>query len=206
LKTFLAALLALAACQDTHRVQLVIGGLTDSRLPATFRCRESGSLRFLAGRGFTPPGTLAFNVVVDFIGLDGGVPYASASSVVSWCADHDCRVLAGRVCLPLTTQLDTGSGEALVEGMRVLLGQLAGQDVSADAPDQPVIVRAVATAQPCSELGPMTAFDPADLVGCVVSVPIADFDGLDGAVVLDLPNLADNCVESITECATTAFE
>ena len=200
-------LLFALSCEEHRRVQLILGGATETRLPQSFRCRDAAGTRALITKTFTPPGTVAFNVVVDFIRL-GGLPYASVTSVVTWCEDHDCSVMAPggeRFCLPLST---TVSGPLQIgEGVgRVLREQLQGQSVIDDAPDEAVIVRLVATTEPCASITPGHVFDTDQLVACAVSVPIDGFDSLDGDVVLELPTISDRCEEQVFACATSAFE
>jgi hypothetical protein len=200
--------LLLFSCAEHHQVQLILGGASESRLPQSFRCGSEDRTRALITRTFTAPNTVSFNLVVDFIRL-GGLPYASPVSVITWCEDHDCQVMAPggqRYCLPLSTTVPGGGLLQIRQGVIDILQRLPGQNVVEDAPDEPVVVRMVATMEPCSAITADHRFVEAELVACAVSVPIDGFDSLEGDVVLELPTVDDRCEQQVFSCATTAFE
>jgi hypothetical protein len=137
----------------------------------------------------------------------GGVPAASPSSVIDWCEDHTCAVVAPagqRFCVPLSATFTSALELGLA--VRAMVTELLGMTIALDAPDDPVVVRLVATTEPCEDITLTHSFIADQVVSCMVSVPIPAFDDLEGDVVLDLPAIGDNCVETITACATTAFE
>jgi hypothetical protein len=84
----------------------------------------------------------------------------------------------------------------------ILRSNLTGQLVTSDAPDEPVIIRVVATAQHCSDIPLDTKFDITQLVGCVYSCPL-QLDFVQGDVLLDLPALTNQCEEAVVACAST---
>jgi hypothetical protein len=191
----LVLILFLAACSgDTRTIDLAFGAGTRSGL----RCQdESGA--FLIARAIDPGRILRFSVLVDFIDI-GGVPMCRPGDIIDFCQTRDCAPLPDRACFdvePRTIPLGANALEVVAEMLRTLDGQL----VTGDAPQTPVIIRAVATAQSCAEVPGITALDPGELIGCAWSCPV-QLDSIEGDVVLDLPALSDRCSTSVTLCAT----
>src|SRR5262249_10790583 len=139
--------------------------------------------------------------VVDFIGLDG-FPTCRLTDIVDFCDAHSCSPIVTpaptRICKELTGTLATG--EMPADGVNDVLRQLAGTVVTDDAPSDAVILRVVATTQPCSELGDAGGFNADDLVGCVFSCPL-QLDLASGDILLDLPTLTDKCEDQVAGCA-----
>lgn len=205
----LLLLLLLASCKETDTVHLTFGlgpanATAASATPVAFRCKDStGKLlpsRGVSGRNFHAA------LLIDFIELDG-VPGCRPTEIARWCANHNCKVItddpnATRVCFEETLQL--GAGDDAVKAMGQFLSDFEGHMVSSDAPHQPLIVRAVATAQTCDEVPGDTAFDVAQLMGCALSCPVQLGD-ISGDVLLELPTLSDQCEAGVDACATGMF-
>lgn len=195
-------LLALVACKETRQVHLTFG--TTARVPIGFRCRDDNG-RFLAARAVDRPNAkVKVSLLVDFIGL-GGLPSCRQTDIAAFCETHTCTALADppRFCIPLERPL-TGADEAAVLVVGDLVRSLEGTQVTEDAPHDPVIIRAVATAQSCDELAGGAAYDVAKLVGCAVSCPV-QLEGVEGDVLLDLPTLSDRCAAGVQACALGEF-
>ncbi len=188
------------SCEETRRVNLTFG-TSNTRVPLAFRCRDDTG-RFLAARAVDRQEMkVKVALLVDFIGL-GGLPSCRLSELASFCETHrSCTVLAdpARWCLDLEAPL-TAPDDAAVILVGELVRSLEGRLVTPDAPHDPVIVRAVATAQPCSELTGSTPVDVDRVVGCAMSCPV-QLDGVDGDVLLDLPTLSDRCASTVVACA-----
>jgi hypothetical protein len=198
----LAALLGLAfaaGCSDRRTV--VIGFGEGPRTPIGFRCRDDQG-RYLITRAVSER-HLRFSLLVDFVGLGGGVPGCRAGDIAGFCESHTCEPLAvpARVCIPFDVPIDGENPLALIG---TLLFGLEGNLVTGDAPHEPVIVRAVATAQPCEDVPGATALDPERIIGCAVSCPV-QLTGVEGEVLLDLPTLSESCGGGVLACATGAF-
>lgn len=169
------------------------------RVPLGFRCKDAAG-KPLVQRALTTPGrTLKVSVIVDFIGLDG-FPTCRLSDIVNFCTDHECRPITDpplRTCKELTKQLAVG--EDAQGALYDLLKGLAGTILTDNAPDQTVILRVAASAQPCDEIL-AAGFTAADLVGCVFSCPL-QLDLVSGDVLLDLPAFNDTCEPQVQACA-----
>jgi hypothetical protein len=189
---------ALAACTEQHQVSLDLG----EAIPLGFQCvDDSGdplALRAVDGA------VARINIVVDYIRL-GGVPSCLPFGIVAWCRDpeHACEpILAARSCQALDPiPLSTSIIETAMR-YRELIASLEGTLITAGAPQEPVLVRLVATVQPCAELVTTPAFDQADLVGCLLSCPV-QLAGVD-EVFLGTPTLDSSCTEDLViACAST---
>jgi hypothetical protein len=186
--------LLLVACEETRTVELGFGA--GARTPIGFRCRDDEG-RFIVTRAIRER-KLRFSLLVEFVSLQGGLPSCRAGDIAAFCEDHSCTALStpARTCLDFEKDL-TGTENAIQiigETLRTLEGPVAS-----DAPHEPVIVRAVATAQyPCSAV---IAYDPAQLIGCALSCPV-QLGGVEGEVLLDLPTLSDTCATGVVACAT----
>jgi hypothetical protein len=203
---WLALLGALAGCSAVDNVHLAFGTSATVHTPVAFRCRDAAG-KFLDVRAVGAGRAFHVAVLIDFIDLGGGLPTCRPSDLARWCTDHSCGPItddpaSARVCFDFDQPL---GAEDAVKAMGDVLAALDGKLVSADAPQQPVIVRAVATAQRCSELGAAgAAYDPAQLVGCAMSCPV-QLAAVSGDVLLDLPTLSDMCEASVDACATATL-
>jgi hypothetical protein len=193
------AIALLAGCSETRTVEIGFGA--GERTPIGFRCRDEQG-RFIIQRAVENR-TLRFSLLVDFVGL-GGVPSCRASDIALFCEEHGCAPLStpGRVCIPFERQLAGADNPIIVIGE--LLRGLDGQLVTDDAPDEPVLIRAIATAQTCEEVAGVTALDPERLVGCALSCPV-QLDGVEGEVTLELPTLSDTCAPGVVVCASASL-
>jgi hypothetical protein len=192
--------LLLAACTQQRTAYVTFGDLEGAtKAPLGLRCRDSTG-KMLVWRGLSGV-TDRVSLVIDFVKL-GGVPSCRTSELVTWCTDHDCAPLAsGRTCLSLETGVrlgDDGNEVALA-----LIKNLPGTILSKDAPSEPVLVRAVETAQTCDEVA--TTFDTTQLTGCALSCPV-ELDQVQGDVLLDLPALSEFCESTVDACATGLFQ
>jgi hypothetical protein len=192
------AVLALVACTKDNDVRLTFGDTV--RVPLGFRCKDSAG-KTLVQRALILPGrTLRVSVIVDFIGLEGGFPTCRLSDIVNFCDDHECRPITNpplRQCKEITHQLAVG--EDAQSALYDMMKGLAGTVLTDDAPDQTVIVRVAATAQPCDEIL-ASGFDAAELVGCLFSCPL-QLDLVSGDILLDLPAFNDSCEPQVDACA-----
>jgi len=194
-RALLIVLLALGACTKENDIRLTFGD--GPRIPLGFRCRDA-QMRLLVQRAVTAR-ILRFSVVTDFIGLEGGFPTCRLSQIVDFCADHACSPITDpptRVCTEFEKQL--GPTEEAIVALYQILSNLPDAPLIEDAPDQPMIIRVIATAQPCSQIA--GGFDTGQLVGCVFSCPLQP-DQISGDVLLDLPAFNDNCEQAVLACS-----
>jgi hypothetical protein len=203
-------LLLLAGCKETNTIHLAFGAAAAAstvRTPVGFRCKDDAG-KFLPTRAVGAGRMFHVSVLIDFVDLGGGLPTCRPSDIARWCTDHACTPITDdpvhdRVCFDFDQQL--GATDA-VKAMGDVLDQLDGRPVTDDAPQQPVIIRAVATAQHCSDFtAPTTGFDTTQLVGCAMSCPV-QLASVSGDVLLDLPTLSDMCEASVVACAQATLK
>jgi len=187
---WLTAVLLLAGCEK-EVVQLTIdvdGSRNDAR---GWRCTEDadpGRYLFQRAAQFG-----AASVVVDFLRLDG-IPGCRLGELYAWCADHPCTPIPEtRVCIDIDMSGFTGD---VFTDLQDMAAQVSGQVVTEDAPHEPVLVRALAVALPCSQVptagAPSLEVDCSRLMGCAYSCPVALGSG-SGTVGLDLDVINDSC-------------
>jgi hypothetical protein len=190
-------LLGAAACTEVHTVSIDLG----EDVPVGFQCVDGAgdplALRALGGDGFAHT-----NIVVDYIRL-GGVPSCLPTGILEWCRDHPCGpILEARSCQALPAIPLGSSLEEAAMNYRAVVESLEGTLISESAPREPVLVRLVATIQPCAELETGPGFDSADLVGCLLSCPV-QLAGVD-EIFLGSPTLDTTCSEDLViACAGT---
>jgi len=199
------AFLLLVGCKETVTVNLTFGDTTPLP-PIGFRCRDSAN-KFLPARAANLR-VFHVSMIVDYYALDG-IPDCRPADMIKWCNDktHDCHVItddpnAPRICIDEDRTL--GPGDDAVKAMADVLTALQGRLLTTDAPHEPLIVRAVATAQTCAELAGGAAYDVGKLVGCAISCPV-QLDTVTSDVLLALPTLTDSCEAAVDACATGAF-
>jgi len=193
---------ALVSCSEEREVSVVFGRSTDGL--NGFLCHEDANPdRFLYERVFdrTPP---AASLVFDFLDM-GGVPGCRSSQIQAWCKDHSCKPIF-RSCIDLALPADP------VEARRVFadtLLALRGTVITPDAVDDPVMVRAVGIARPCTEVPELSdgniEFACDTIVGCAYSCPVT-FDQLDEDLVLDLDVFESQCETTVDVCASSSGE
>ena len=201
----------------------------------------------LPARAYTPyqpvaeplKGSADFSLVIDFMTLGGFPPGCRGEELQSWCETHTCKPLPGfRSCRHIrldNLDFTATRGDAnLIRIMDVIRAELnhhvgeiydqlraEGGAFTADAPDEPVIVRSVMTIQPCSELaydaaagkfpdfnlsdGP-TSCEPAapapELVGCAYSCPTL-LDDAGETVTRTVDSTSLKCEPEVRVCATS---
>ena len=195
-----ASALFAVACQRDHRVRLLLGP-DEETLTRGFLCEDDGGVP-LAARGLAD-GRLRFNLVVELIDL-GGVPGCRGEELLAWCETHTCAPITpagGRYCFGLDVAADPRNLPALVGDLYAQLA--AGPPIVSDAPSAPVVVRAVATTEPCEALTAGGPFASDALVGCAYSCPV-QLDLVD-EVQLSLDTLSARCEREVVACANGPF-
>jgi hypothetical protein len=204
----IAAAIALpaAACERGHHVTLELGADRDT-LGLGFRCVDDQRIPLVARA--VSGGRLELSLVVDLIDLGDTVPGCRGEEILAACPrEQDCPTLVvsadgRRACREISI------GPPLDDPAVVLAkvaDALRGLVVTDDAPEQPVMVRAVATTERCDERlvspagGTYPLLDPARAVGCAYSCPL-QLDTVDGAVALYLDALDERCEPQVRACA-----
>jgi len=198
-------LLAFAGCQQAHSITLQLGP-TEDTLTAGFGCfQDADPAKLLAQRGLQQGGGLKFSIVVDVISLGGRLPGCRGEELAAACDDGACTIVprsdGTRFChevLVDATAVTAALRDDLVPLLDSIRTQLRVEAVTLDAPDEPVLLRAVATTEPCDAV--TAAFDPQDLVGCAYSCP-AQLDDIDGPIALSLDTLTRECEREVKACA-----
>ncbi len=198
-------ILTLAACQQAHTVELQLGPTGDT-LTAGFAClQDADPTRLLANRAVQPNGGLRFSIIVDVITLGGELPGCRGEELFAACGEGACTIVprddGTRYCREI--EVDAAAVAAAIDDDLVPLlssirTQLRVEPVTLDAPDEPVLLRAVATTEPCGALG--EDFDLGRLVGCAYSCP-AQLDEVDGPISLSLDTLTRQCEREVKACA-----
>jgi hypothetical protein len=157
------------ACQrdDTIRdvTELVVlrSGITQSG----FGCMDANGNPF-----FAHDTTGSVTVVVDFFafsGFDGSVDFCPGGGLPASCQMFSCQLLPGtRWCTQI--RIDAADHSA-VDVATEVEDALHGMVVSPNAPSGNVLVRVVATAQPCEDLAAGQDLDCTKLVGCASTCP-----------------------------------
>jgi hypothetical protein len=193
------AAIVLAACEE-HRTITLLLGPDDHTLTAGFACRaETGELLIEhshRGTGYT------FQLVIDTVELGATFPGCRGEEVLAACADQRCDLI-GRYCATVTIPEADVADQASI--LATLHAQLGHPPLITDAPDQPIVVRAVTTLQTCAELaaddgGSLPRLDPDQAVGCAYSCPVI-LDDLRGELGLALDTLEDHCAPQVRQCA-----
>jgi hypothetical protein len=204
-------LLSLAACQQAHVVTLQLGPSED-KLSVGFACREDPlpgmpnmMTPLLAARGIQPDGSLKFSMIVDVITLGGELPGCRGEELFSGCKDSgDCEIVpradGSRFCVEIEVSQQAVTA-AMADDLGPMLGEIRGrlddEAVTFDAPDEPVMIRAVATVEPCVP----DELDFEQLIGCAYSCP-AQLDEVDGPIALSLDAINDRCEFEVKACAS----
>jgi hypothetical protein len=198
----LLGLLLLAGCPQARSVAVTFGDTSEGL--DGFMCKDTDGVQLLdkVGDAGTGASTFKANLVADFVDLEG-VPGCRASQLIKWCATHKCHPLEGtRSCVPV--ELPTGVGAMKREDLRVAvanaLTQARGGEISRDAPDKFVMLRMVATTQPCDALLSGAEFDKSKLVGCAYSCPVL-FDKIEQEVYLGFDTLTATCAQGVRTCS-----
>lgn len=196
-------LLALAACQQAHTVELQLGPTGDT-LTAGFAClQDADPTRLLANRAVQPNGGLRFSIIVDVITLGGELPGCRGEELFAACGEGACTIVprddGTRYCREI--EVDAAAVVAAMDdNLEPLLSsirtQLRVEPVTLDAPDEPVLLRAVATTEACG----VEELDLERLVGCAYSCP-AQLDDVDGPISLSLDTLTRQCEREVKACA-----
>lgn len=200
-------LLVLAACQQAHTVTLQLGP-SDDTLTQGFTCvQDADPTKLLAQRGFDPStGELRFQIVVDVISLGGALPGCRGEELFAACKDMGtCAIVPRpddrRFCVEIVVDAASVTA-ALNKNLAPMLASIrqqlqSGGAVTLDAPNEPVIIRAVATTETCNQIDSF-AFDA--LVGCAYSCPV-QLDDVDGTIALSLDTLSNMCEKDVRACS-----
>ncbi|MEM9188904.1 MAG: hypothetical protein AAGF12_06995 [Myxococcota bacterium] len=121
-------------------------------------------------------------VVVDFIAT-GDVPLCQPLGVRAWCRERQCDVVA-RSCLEVDIE-----GLSSAEAIRKFQEAVDGFVVTENAPDGPVIVRAIVSAESCDVSGGLASIDarpnPEKGITCMIGCA-PDLDSVAMSVRLDV--------------------
>jgi len=194
-------LLMVLGCERTHDVSIRLGP-DDKSVTTGFQCRRAddtfiGDIALVGDR-------LKFNVVVDFIDLGGGVPGCRGEELVKTCKQPGACTIATttRYCAPLDLPVALIGQADQKQLIGLVHDQLVAQGaITTDAPNGPVLVRAVATTESCAAITPGHAFTPDQVIGCAYSCPVV-LDEIGGPIGLSLDVLDDHCEAQVKVCAS----
>jgi len=200
-------LCVLFACTPRHDVELQFGPDAES-LTIGFRCYRDSPPDELMFQRAVALGLVRFAVVIDVITIDGPFPGCRGEDLVKACRDTgNCKVYTdkGRYCVDISVPLGDvplGDPGATLEWLNNSLRERA-PIIADDPPDGPVVVRAIATQETCTEIMsspsfPLLSIDAA--LGCAYSCPTR-LDDIDVPLVLSLDTLTDHCEQMVRQCA-----
>jgi hypothetical protein len=203
--TLTAALVVGAGCERDHEVTIQLGP-SDDTLTAGFNCvQDADNMKLLAARALQPDNSLRFAVVVDVISLGGQLPGCRGEELFAACPAGTCTIVpradGTRYCEDITVSaadVAAAMNGNLVPMLNSIRTQLQAQPVTLDAPDEPVLLRSVATTESCAAIP--AEFDLDRLVGCAYSCPV-QLDEVDGPVALSLDALTRACEREVKFCA-----
>jgi hypothetical protein len=196
---------AVAACERDHRVKILLGP-DDGTLGLGFKCEDALGQPLV--RRALVGDRLVFRIVVDLIGVGDAVPGCRGEEILRACPrEADCPTLVvsddgRRAC----AEVSIGQPFDEASTLEQVLAVLRTLDITSDAPDRPVMVRAVATLERCDDRlvspqdGTYPLLDPAQALGCAYSCPL-QLDAVDGAVALYLDALDERCEPQVRACA-----
>ena len=200
-------------CAQQKEVKLTFGD-TGEGLDG-FLCRDEGpdgGAMLLERLAAQDGGVIPASLVTDFVALSGVPDGCRTGQLIKWCATHQCAPSpTTRVCtqISLPTRVSGLTRPQLRALIQTKLKALKDQIVSPNAPDDTVMLRVLATAQPCSEVmadanGTLPAYDKPSLVGCAYSCPTR-FDEVEQDVYLGFETLTDRCEQGVRTCSDNAL-
>lgn len=212
MRALVVALSLLAAgCGQDHTVRLELGD--GGNITQGFLCRTEVALPGLAAGDYlferghdVATGAVTFSLVVDVVSLGRVLPGCLPEELLGVCRNGACN-RAARACEQVSVR--GPRGKRLLEMTELeraafvaeLGGALRGlPPLFRDAPDGPVVLRAVLTTQPCAELLESEAFGVERLMGCAYSCP-AVLDDLDGSLRLGFATSEELCAPEVRACA-----
>lgn len=203
------ACVLLAACERHRDIQVLFGpSVTD--LSIGFQCKDAMGEPLLKRAIVAGTGKARFQLVIDLIGVGTRLPGCRGEEILASCeATGTCRLQppsVGRYCE--TVELDVsglGSEASILEQLRDQFHDTEAGRIIDDAPDVPLIVRAVITLESCASVERIEqdSYQPlagADALGCAYSCPFVP-DTVQGSITLGLDALADSCEANMRLCA-----
>jgi len=190
-------LLALGACAD-HRTVTLLFGPNDTTLTAGFSCRDDANVPLIER---THRGAMyTFQIVIDTLELGNTYPGCRGEELIAACSNGGCSSYS-RYCVSVSiAQGDISSPAAILASLHAQIGH---PELIASAPSSPIVVRAVATEQPCAELvpagGSFPRLAPELAVGCAYSCPVV-LDDFRGSLGMALDTLDDHCASQVAAC------
>ncbi len=211
----LALACSASACQVEHKVKLELAGAAGS-ISQGFLCRtELAAPGLLAGdflfeRGHDlATGAVRFSMIVDVTSLGDVLPGCLPEEILGVCRGEDACPIAARSCAALSVPGPRGKRlAAMSEPERAAFFAALGAALRElpplfrDAPDGPVVIRAVASTEACEQLATPAAADFSldGLMGCAYSCPVI-LDELDGALRLGFATSEELCAPQVRGCA-----
>ena len=193
------------ACSKSNDVTLLLGP-DETTFSQGFRCLEAATDNFLVARAVVG-NELRFQIVVDVIDLGGKFPGCRGEELLQACGTDGCPLAVsanprGRYCQPLAIPL-TNDQRVIEDSIRAALR--SKPEVLRNAPDRPVMIRVVATTQPCAEIQQPAGDVYVNLrgdaaVGCAYSCPV-QLDQVQGSISVSLDALSEYCESEVRVCA-----
>ncbi len=203
------ACVLLVGC-ERHRDLQVLFGPSATDLSIGFQCKDPGGDPLLARAIVSGTGKARFQLVVDLIGMGTRLPGCRGEEILATCAaTGQCQLQppsVGRYCE--TIELDVsglGTEASILAQLRDTFHDTEAGRIIDDAPDVPLIVRAVITLESCAsvqriEQDSYQTLVAADALGCAYSCPFVP-DTVQGSIVLGLDAMPGTCEANMRLCA-----
>lgn len=203
------ACVLLVACDRQRDIQVLFGpSVTD--LSIGFQCKDAMGEPLLKRAVVAGTGKARFQLVIDLIGVGTRLPGCRGEEIISTCgATGQCQLQppsVGRYCETVELDVsDLGSEASILEQLRDQFHDTEAGRIIEDAPDVPLIVRAVVTLESCASVQRIEqdSYQPlagADALGCAYSCPFVP-DTVQGSIVLGLDAIDDSCETNMRLCA-----
>lgn len=209
MKALALATMLLVACDRRQEIQVLFGP-SATELSLGFQCTDSLGEPLLNRSIVAGTGKVRFQLVIDLVGVGTRLPGCRGEEILATCAaTGKCKLQppkVGRYCE--TVELDVSDLDNEASILRQLRDRFHDTEtgrIVVDAPDVPLIVRAVVTLESCESVERVVAdsyqaLDGASALGCAYSCPFVP-DTVQGSIALGIDALTTNCENNMRLCA-----
>ncbi|MEO8702271.1 MAG: hypothetical protein ABI867_19660 [Kofleriaceae bacterium] len=200
-------MIVLVACEKQREVTVQLGPTPDT-LSVGFACRQDADPTKVLGTRAVVGATVQFTMIVDLIDFGATVPGCRGEELLAACPAGVCTIVprdnGKRFCKTVSFDAALVSNGNLPAMLDAIRDDLDDEPIITNAPARPVMIRALATAEPIDCNAIPARFDDQLLVGCAYSCPVS-LDSVDAAIALSLDALSDRCEREVKVCAHFPF-
>lgn len=205
----LALAVLLVACERKNDIQVLFGP-SATELSLGFQCKDSMGEPLLKRAIVAGAGKVRFQLVIDLVGVGPRLPGCRGEEILAACAATGrCKLQSPKVeryCETVELDVADLDDEAvLLERLRDQFHDTETGRIVVDAPDIPLIVRAVVTLESCESVQRVVsdsyqALDGPSALGCAYSCPFVP-DTVQGSIALGIDALTISCENNMRLCA-----